>query len=77
MREFPVGQRRARLTERQSAARFPVTFHNPFKVANPALSYPSSIPLQQTAPDSPRQYDQGIGTIPFQKQTIEIGEPRL
>jgi len=33
-----VGQRGARLSERQSAACFPVAFHNPFKVADPRSS---------------------------------------
>jgi hypothetical protein len=33
--------------------------------------------LQQTPPHPPRQYDEGIGIIPFQKQTVEIGEPSL
>ena len=31
----PVGQRGARLSESQPAVRFPVAFHNPFKVAAP------------------------------------------
>ena len=33
--------------------------------------------LQQTAPDSPRQYDEWIGVVAPKKQTIIVGEPGL
>jgi len=71
-----VGQRGARLPERQSAARFPVTFHNPFKVANPALSYPSSIPLQQAAPHTRPRALVNARAASLTAQKLLVSSPR-